>query len=593
MPDDAVIERSAEPAPRPVQKLPPEVAAKIAAGEVIDRPAAVVRELIDNSIDARATRIDVDIAGGGIDRVRVADNGRGMTADDLAICAHTHTTSKISGEDDLLSLTTLGFRGEALSSIDAVSRLEITTTRDGREAWKLELGKIKPDRLSEGTIVLIEDLFANFPARRQFLKRAGAETLLCKQSFIEKALAWPGVEFRMNVDGKRTLTLPAAPRLIDRALAALSPKESDALFHEITGAGAGFTFTAVLGSSDVVRADRKQLMVFANGRRIMDYSLLQAIEYGCEGHFPNGAHPFGLLFVSIDPSLVDFNIHPAKREARFRDPGALHHAVSSVIRDFYRRYAIASMKRDFFPQEERLFADAPYADAPGMARRTTQDEPDRTMRTATHGTVTADRLYRVPADASRFAREASDAGESAMPFAYLGQVFATFLAVERGGSFYLIDQHAAHERILFDEYVSRSGERQELLVPYRIETSSGAEDAYLRSVRDSVHAAGFTLEDEGEGIWQIVAVPTRWNGKRKDIADELLNANRDPEDLVRELYATSACRAACKAGDALDDSTARTLIERAFSLAEPVCPHGRPIWIEMGREELFERIRRT
>jgi DNA mismatch repair protein MutL len=596
MPDASIPD--VEPTRRPVKKLPPEVAAKIAAGEVIDRPAAVVRELIDNSIDAGAAWIDVEIAGGGIDRVRVADDGRGMTAEDLSICAQTHTTSKIAAEDDLLSLSTLGFRGEALSSIDSVSRLEITTTRDGREAWKLELGKIKPDRLPKGTIVLIEDLFANFPARRQFLKRASAETLLCKQTFIEKALAWPGIEFRLTVDGKRTLTLPAVPRLIDRALAALAPKESDALFHEISGAGNGFTFTAVLGSSDVVRADRKQLMVFANGRRIMDYSLLQAIEYGCEGHFPNGAHPFGLLFVAIDPSLVDFNIHPAKREARFRDAGALHHAVSSVIRDFYRRYAIASMKRGFFPQEERLFADTPIADTQRAGTRETTSgnaragAPERVFRPPPIGEC-RDRPYSVHTDATRFAREAADASASGLTFAYLGQVFATFLAVERGGSFYLIDQHAAHERILFDEYVSRSGERQELLVPYRIETNSAPEDAYLRSVRDAVRAAGFSLEDEGEGIWQIVAVPVRWNGKRKDIADELLGSHREPAELVRELYATSACRAACKAGDTLDSATAAELVRRAFNLDEPVCPHGRPIWIELCREELFERIRRT
>jgi DNA mismatch repair protein MutL len=611
--NDAGTRSAQERVSAPVRKLPPDVAAKIAAGEVIDRPAAVVRELIDNSIDAGATRIDVDIAGGGIDRIRVADNGRGMTAEDLSICAQTHTTSKISAEDDLLSLSTLGFRGEALSSIDAVSRLEITTTRDGREAWKLCLGKVKPDRLSEGTIVLIEDLFANFPARRQFMKRASAETLLCKQTVIEKALAWPGIEFRLSVDGDRKLTLPAGDRLIDRALAALSPKESDSLFHEVEGAGQGVTFTAVLGSPDVVRADRKQLMVFANGRRIMDYSLLQAIEYGCEGHFPNGAHPFGLLFISIDPSLVDFNIHPAKREARFRDPSALHHAVSSVIRDFYRRYAIASMKRDFFPQEERLFGDAsndsshdePLAvantalhDAPHVApyatpKITTHDTQRVASHAATNYTQDFNRQYQKPADPSRFAREAADAGTKTLPFTYLGQVFTTFLAVERGGRFYLVDQHAAHERILFDEYISRSGEKQELLVPYRIETSSKADDAYLRSVQDAVNASGFTLEDEGEGIWQIVAVPVRWNGKRKDIADELLASTREPSELVRELYATSACRAACKAGDTLDPLTAQSLVERAFSLAEPVCPHGRPIWIVLDRDELFERIRRT
>ena len=220
---------------RPVHELPLEVARKIAAGEVIDRPAAVIRELIDNAIDAGSTKITVEIAGGGIESIRITDNGCGMTAEDLAICTHTHTTSKISSEDDLLSLATLGFRGEALSSIHAVSRLEITTTRDGREAWKLEFGHVVPSRLSVGTIVSIEGLFENFPARRQFLKRASAETALCKQIFTEKALAWPEIEFRFSVDGKQGEILPRVSTLRERCLAALSPRESESFFLRDNG----------------------------------------------------------------------------------------------------------------------------------------------------------------------------------------------------------------------------------------------------------------------------------------------------------------------------------------------------------------------
>ena len=323
-----------ERATRPIRELPPEVARKIAAGEVIDRPAAVVRELLDNAIDSGASRVAVEITGGGIEGIRVVDDGAGMTAEDLSISTKTHTTSKIAREDDLLELATLGFRGEALSSIQAVSRLEITTTRDGREAWRLEPSGIVPARLAGGTIVQVTGLFANFPARRQFLKRPAAETSLCKQTFLEKALPWPSVEFRLTIDGVLKSVLPPAETLLARSLAAFEPKESESFFHEISGSGSGFTFRAVLGNPDVRRNDRRELMVFVNGRRIMEYGLLQAIEYGAEGHFPNGAHPFGLLFVTIDPALVDFNIHPAKREARFRDPGSLHHAVSSAVRDF-------------------------------------------------------------------------------------------------------------------------------------------------------------------------------------------------------------------------------------------------------------------
>lgn len=592
---------------KPVRELPPEVARKIAAGEVIDRPAAVVRELLDNSIDAGATKITVEISGGGVESIRVTDNGSGMTAEDLALCTHTHTTSKISAEDDLLTLATLGFRGEALSSIHTVSRLEITTTRNGREAWKLELGKVIPARLSAGTIVRIDGLFENFPARRQFLKRASAETSLCRQIFTEKALAWPNIEFRFTVDGVQRMILGRSDTLRERALAALEPKEGEGFFYEIASAGEGFRFSAVLGSPDVVRSDRKQLMVFINGRRIMEYALLQAIEYGAQGHFPNGGHPFGCLFITIDPSLVDFNIHPAKREARFRDAAPLHHAVSSVIRDFFRRYSIAELHRgnapEFpgFPESAALAAEAGSAGASsgGQEYRGYRTEQDSRTEVRYRETAYRDQEYRQRSADSPQAETDTDRAShpttvgTPAEFKYLGQVLGTFLAVEKNNLFYLIDQHAAHERILYDELFGRTGEMQELLIPYRIETASDSEDRYLAGNRAALAAAGFVLEDEGDGIWQVTAVPVRWTGSSKDLSEELLDTSIEPAALVSHIYATAACRAACKDGDVLDPLTARNLAERAFAIAEPVCPHGRPLWIIMDRGELFRRIGRT
>jgi DNA mismatch repair protein MutL len=602
---------------RPVRALPDEVARKIAAGEVIDRPAAVIRELIDNSIDSGATRITVEIAGGGTGSIRVTDNGHGMTADDLSICTHAHTTSKIAREDDLLSLATLGFRGEALSSIQAVSRLEITTTRDGREAWKLEFGKVIPARLAEGTIVQIDGLFENFPARKQFLKRAQAESALCRQVFIEKALAWPEIEFRFSSDGGQKIILPPAPSLRERFIAALEPKEPESFFYELSGLGEGFSFSVVVGSPDVVRSDRRQLMVFVNGRRIMEYSLLQALEYGAEGHFPNGAHPAGALFVTVNPELVDFNIHPAKREARFRDPAALHHAVSLTVRDFFRRYAIAELSRERGEDENEEpelsgFSGAlsPRAMSDVAAYRETRygnDGParnfSRTPDFSAAASAAAGRMSnffgiaRLNNEQDECDRTSSDATQ-AIPdipqdFRFLGQTLGTFLVVEKNGLLFLVDQHAAHERILYDELMARKSERQELLVPYRVETASDEESRHIAEATRELESAGFSLEDEGDGIWQVTAVPLRWTGTQKDLADELLDTSIRPDALVSHIYATAACRAACKDGDMLDPLTARSLVERAFALAEPVCPHGRPLWIVMDREELFRRIKRT
>lgn len=564
---------------RAIRVLPNEVARKIAAGEVIDRPAAVVRELIDNAIDAGAKKITIEIVGGGIERIRVTDNGCGMTQEDLAICTQTHTTSKIQNENDLLALSTLGFRGEALSSIQAVSRLEITTTRDGRSAWKLELGKIVPSRLSVGTIVLIDGLFENFPARKQFLKRSSAETLLCRQIFTEKALAWPEIEFRFSVDGIQKSILTPVPTLKERCLAAVEPAENETFFYEIAGQGEGFKFSAVLGSPDVIRADRRQLMVFVNGRRIMEYSLLQAIEYGAEGHFPNGGHPFGFLFITIDSSLVDFNIHPAKREVRFRDPSALHHGVSSVIRNFFRRYTLAELHREetgFPGQDFPDLIEAKKSIQPQYAAYTDEEYSVQKSEFQQNGTTTQ-----------------ADTDMPKQNFRFLGQVLGTFLAVEKNNALYLVDQHAAHERILYDELFERSTEKQELLIPYQIETASKAEDKHLSSMCEKLSEAGFILEDDGDGIWQVTAVPVRWTGTQGDLSKELRDVSIKSDALVSHLYAKAACRAACKDGDILDAQSARNLVEKAFGLSEPVCPHGRPLWIIIDREELFRRIKRT
>ena len=331
---------------KPVKALDLETARKIAAGEVIDRPAAVIRELLDNAIDSGASKVQVEISGGGIDRIRVTDNGCGMSREDLAICTDTHTTSKISTAEDLLSLHSLGFRGEALSSIKAVSDLEITSTRSGPAAWKLQLGKILPARLNAGTVVQVENLFENFPARKQFLKRAAAETGLCRTIFLDKALPHYTTEMRFITDSTLRFLLPPAKSLRERCLAAFSFKEPETLFFEIEGSGEHFSFHIVLGSPDVVRSDKRAIMIFVNGRRITEFGLTQAIEYGSEGYFPNGGHPVAFLFLTVHPSRVDFNIHPAKKEARFQDYGAIHHAVSSAVGSFYRQHTVANLLKE-------------------------------------------------------------------------------------------------------------------------------------------------------------------------------------------------------------------------------------------------------
>ena len=568
---------------RAVRELPAEVARKIAAGEVIDRPAAVIRELLDNAIDAGATRIEVEIDSGGIERIRVRDNGCGMTKEDLALCTKTHTTSKIFREDDLLTLSTLGFRGEALSSIHAVSTVEMRSARDGA-AWKLDDRGISPDRLPEGTIVELRGLFANFPARRQFLKSPASEAALCRQVVIEKALAWPGISFRYTSGSSSPLVLPEAPDLRTRVLAALNPGEHECFFHAVETSAEGFSAAVIAGTPDCPRANRKNLMVFVNGRRIQEYSLVQAMEYGAQGYFPNGTHPFAILFVTMDPSLVDFNIHPAKKEVRFRDAGSVHHAVSSMMRNFYRNGLLAGTGKPEPDSYQELFRHTP---------ETGSQNPPSAARFTRDSFAVYDRLTRDPGYPSALAEAAARVQSPPPPFRYLGQVLGTFLLVEKDDSLYLIDQHAAHERILYNELKDRGETVQELLVPYRIETGSAQENAVLDRNREALGKAGFVIEEAGESVWQATAVPARWRGTEADLRRDLLDACREPGDLVNHLLARTACRAACKDGNLLDPGTARDLAERALALPEPVCPHGRPVWTVISRQELFSRVKRT
>ncbi|MDR0708437.1 MAG: DNA mismatch repair endonuclease MutL, partial [Spirochaetaceae bacterium] len=329
---------------RRIEILPPEEARKIAAGEVIDRPAALVREFLDNAIDSGASTCETFIEEGGIRKTEVIDDGSGMSREDLSLCFEAHATSKIRCLEDLGAAETLGFRGEALAAAAAVSRLEILSSEDGREAWLLETGpgasgeaRLTQSRRVKGSSVRALRLFDTIPARRRFLKREGSEAQLCRQIFSEKALAFPALNFRFTQDGKLRCGFPPAASYKERFAQVLLDRAEAAFLREITANGPGFSVVIVAGGPELCRSDRRQQYCFANGRRVQDYSLMQAFEYGLQHWFPNGTHPVGAIFIDIDPALADFNIHPAKREARFRDPGAIHHAITSALGDYARR----------------------------------------------------------------------------------------------------------------------------------------------------------------------------------------------------------------------------------------------------------------
>jgi len=606
-----------------IQILSPEEAKKIAAGEVIDRPAALVREFIDNALDSGATAIELSIEGGGISKVEVIDNGSGMSKEDLALCVKTHATSKIQSLDDLSRITTLGFRGEALAAAAAsLARLEIVTSVDGREAWLLETGadgaKLTQTRRNRGTSVRAFGLFDAIPARKRFLKRETGEAMLCRQIFLEKALAFPGVSFRFVPDQK--LKLQLLPRAGEGALqkrfgdAILSANERGFL-HTVETAGRGFRAAALFGGPELYRRDRKQQYIFANRRRIQDFGLMQALEYGLAGFFPNDSHPVGAVFVEVDPALADFNIHPAKREVRFADAGAIHHGITSALRNYVNGAELGALRGTAENAASGYsLRDSPdrYGGACG-ARNTLElsfDSAGGSRALAMEALLERHSDF-VPLPfrgVTSAGTEGSLAAEPEPPYGtptegtghrvrLVGRVFDLFILVERGDRLYIIDQHAAHERILYNRFLSAPAVSQELLVAVPFTTADEGEDKFLQAKKDELLRLGVTLENEGGGSWRIEALPAGW-GKTDDAVEEILSLRTAGENLAERWAARLACRAAIKDGGFLDDNATLALAETVLALADktgilPRCPHGRPLWTELSREDLFRAVRRV
>ena len=618
----------------PVKALNAEVARKIAAGEVIDRPNAIIRELIDNSIDSGAKNITVEISQGGIEKIRIIDNGCGMTKDDLFNCARPHATSKISSEVDLLNLHTLGFRGEALSSIAAVSRLSIASGGWKMRASITEDHIIEPSSPVNGTIVQSEGLFENFPARRQFLKRPATEAIMCKNTFIEKSLAHPDISFRFIQDGEIKLDLPPNQTLKDRFIMANGYTQAPELFFTVTnssknhdGNNEEWSFSVIIGEPAVSKPNKKDISIFTNGRKIQEYSLVQAVEYGCQGFFPNGTYPVAGVFIQIRPDLVDFNIHPAKKEARFYDISDLHHGLSSTLKDFFKQYTFANFLEDKPADEIRISETAQnnfnfyQSNSQSENQNIGQKNPYSSIHYKTSETVSnglsdfrskylgiksnsqnqdyQNKMTRT--QISDIAQQALDEQtvssqkENTSQVKYIGSCLGTFLLAEKNNCLYIIDQHAAHERILFDKLMNSQSDNatQNLLIPYKIHTESKIQDQQLEKLQHRLKQIGFFIQKVSEGYWEVTAIPERWTGSEYDLRQYLFVKHVEPEEIIRSIAAMTACKAAVKDGYVLDDVTAEKLVCQSFTLPDPHCPHGRPVYTVISREKLFEMVKRT
>ena len=622
---DAEIDRVQEHAV--IRVLDEQVADRIAAGEVIERPFSIVRELIDNALDAGADEVVVELHSGGLGQIAVRDNGHGIARADMDRVALRHATSKISDEQDLHRVTSLGFRGEALASIAACARLEVVSrTRTAAGAARLiadsRQRRITGTAAAPGTRIQVTRLFADLPARRRFLRRPGTETTLCRRALMEKALAHPQVTFRLSVDGSSDTVL-ASTDLPQRVAEVLGSGIAPGDLLHAHRRFADFQVTLVGARPELARRDRSRLMVFVNRRHIREYGLAQAVEYGYGAVLPGGRHPVACLFVEIAAHLVDFNVHPAKREARFGNLAPLHQAVVRVVQEAASRSGLRSpvAAPPPVPPQSLPFAGRTGHPPPGNAdtRPPAAVADPATPYVSATGTRRADRPVPVavhdpgpypasPPPSSATAQPArvpggviapgpSAPGAVAVPdlrggFRYVGQSLGMFLLVEIEQTLYFIDQHAAHERVLYEQLRRRSFPVQQLLIPIELEPVPAAAGPLL-AARGLLGRMGIVVEWEAEQPRRITALaeplhrlPAAW------LAAYLAGMRGSEQDMERAVLADMACKLAVKDGEVLDHHAAVSVVRDSFAIDLQHCPHGRPLWYSVTRRQITAQVGR-
>jgi DNA mismatch repair protein MutL len=591
--------------PQRIRVLDDHVVNQIAAGEVVERPAAVAKELIENALDAGGRDITVEVEAGGKHLVRVADNGSGMGRDDALLALERHATRKIRSGDDLAAITTLGFRGEALPSIAAVSRVVLVTRTPGEAAGTVitvEAGRITDVRdgaRSPGTTVEVRQLFFNVPARRKFLKSAETELRHISRIFIEYALAYPECAFLFKHDGQDIYRLSPVAQLADRARSIFGKQTVDKCVP-VAWQDAGITVTGLVGKPEIARNTAGQLTIYVNRRVITSRLINHAVMEGYHTLLQKGQYPFAVLCLALDPGTLDVNVHPAKREVRFSDDQLVHRAMAQAVRE-------TLSGADLMP---RISLPAAFPAAPAVAgyrpARVTQSITDYVQR----HTGIADRPPQQEMFTHRPApplsvHETPQQEDSQNVDEHLGQIWQlhdSYIFAQVKGGVLVIDQHAAHERILYEEIAGQlaAGPKtaQQLLFPVTLELSH-PEFLLAQEVMPLLKDIGFGIRAFGGTTVVVDAIPTSVRNWREgkmlaDILDEMLQHGNAASGLKERLAASYACKAAVKAGDPLKPGEMSHLINRLFTTSNPyTCPHGRPAVIKMTLEELERLFGRT
>ena len=578
---------------------------KIAAGEVVERPASVVKELLENSVDAGATRIAVVVEIGGEQLIQVIDDGHGIARDDLTLAFERYTTSKISQPDDLFRINTLGFRGEALASIASVAEVLVEschlkadrgaalTIRNGRA------GSVQPATAAQGTSITVRNLFYNTPARRKFLKTPRTELRHIVKMIRRFGLAYPEIEFKLTADNRQLLHL-TPQELPDRIASVLDPTYRDNILPLEFSMG-GFSITGYLGNLNLLRSRPGEQYIYLNDRYINNRLLNSAVYAGYQSLIKRGEFPFFVINLSIPVNQVDVNVHPMKLEVRFQDEWRVYHVLKSGVEQALEDVleTIPSMEKPAEPFEivpEFGSVQARPTSENQSAITFSPGKPAGADLPVTH----TSNLERAKSYASSLAERRNDA-DNIVDLENIWQVHNKYIISQINSGMVIIDQHVAHERVLFEEALAAFERQpmsaQTLLFPEVLEFSTD-EYSVLLDVLSALEKIGFRLKEFGKNTVMVEAVPSimGWgNEKRiiKDILDHYLSHKKEHSSYQEAIAASFACHAAIKAGDSLTKGEMQALVNQLFATKHPYhCPHGRPIIIQLTLAELDKRFER-
>ncbi len=604
-----------------IRPLPERVINKIAAGEVIERPAAVVKELVENSIDAGADRIEIIIEKSGTKLIKIVDNGCGIDDDQVEIAFSRHATSKISSFDDLNNLYSYGFRGEALPSIASISRLRLVTrTADARLGSEIiyEGGVLKsrqPTSAPPGTTIEVENLFYNTPARRKFLKAESTEARHISRTAMALALGRNGIGFTYSLNGRKVFVVAPGEDLKSRAARILG---EDHKYVKVEGATELVSVTGYVGTPDNVQNNRYGQFLFINNRYIHSPSLSHAFVAGYGELIPRGTFPVGALLLTVDASEVDVNVHPTKAEVRLSREREVHDALYRIVRDSLQQDGIvptisgkpsttvfgpgvsghSTEERhpgaNYIPGIYKSADSVPhlmselYRNTPGATA-----EPDAVTVDKNTGEVLQPQAPPAPGDG---------AGGVPSDFRVIGRLASLYLLLEIGDDLYVIDQHTAHERVLYEETLARiehsAVDAQTLLFPAQVELNP-EQFVVFEEAAELLNTSGFKVSAFGGRTVNIEAVPSVLTGKAPEdafikVLDDLSSERKAGHDLKKAVAQSIACRSAVMAGDKLSDQEATHLVTRLLACENRYsCPHGRPTFVKISRQDLDKQFGRA